>query len=394
MARRARRLPKSRAGADAMPEIPFCVPFTASNEAAYVTEALRAGVPSVKGQFSGRSRAILEHMTGGRAFLTTSGSAALELATLVAGIGPGDEVILPSYTFSSVANAVVLRGAIPVFVDVERATLNIDPDRIEAAIGPRTKAIMVVHYAGVICNMARISAIARRNGLLVIEDAAHAIGSTREGQSAGSFGDLATFSFHYTKNVTCGEGGALVVNSPELVGRTEIAFEKGTNRGAYLKGQTDKYTWMDVGSSFTMSELNAAMLCAQLEALPQITTARLKIWARYATACSSEGFEVASPPTGHNAHLFYLVLDDERQQDRFIGEMKMRAISAQFHYVPLHSSPAGRRLGRAAGPTAVTDSIWSRMVRLPLYPSLQDDEVNRIVAVVSDLAAQLHPAVV
>lgn len=362
-----------------MQHIPFCVPFRSPDEERYVSEALDAGAQSGQGEFSVRSRRLLADVVGGGAvYLTTSGTAALELATMAIGVGPGDEVILPSFTFSSVANAVVLRGATPVFVDVEPDWLNIDPDKIEAAISERTKAIIAVHYAGVVCNMEQITAIAHRHGIKVIEDAAHAIGSSRGGKPAGSFGDMAAFSFHYTKNISCGEGGCLVVNDPSLLQRAEIAFDKGTNRAAFLNGFVDKYSWVDAGASFTLSEINAAVLTAQLEAIDLINTRRLEIWQRYFDRCSElapdGGFSVAKVAAdgSHNAHMFRLMMASEGDQQSFISAMRSQQITTPFHYVPLHSSPAGQKFGRTAGAMSVTNSAWSRLVRLPLFPALGD----------------------
>lgn len=373
--------------------IPFCVPNRSPDEERYVSEALGAGAQSGHGGFSTRSRALLTGATGGGpVFLTTSGTAALELATMVLGVGPGDEIIVPSFTFSSVANAVVLRGATPVFVDVEPNWFNIDPNAIELAITERTKAIIVVHYAGVICDMERITAIARRHGVRIIEDAAHAIGSSRSGRPAGSFGDMAAFSFHYTKNISCGEGGCLVVNDPALLQRVEIAFEKGTNRAAFMKGFVDKYSWVDVGASFTLGEVNAAVLTSQLEALDSVTAHRQELWNIYFRRCSelaSDGaFSVprATAEGNHNAHLFHLLLPTEDDQLNFIAAMRSRQIATPFHYVPLHSSPAGQRFGRTAGAMTVTNAIWSRLVRLPLFPAL-GDAIDRVTEAVASWSA-------
>jgi len=369
--------------------IPFCVPFRAPREEEYVAEAVRNGLGASNGAFSVRARQLLGGLVGsGKVFLTTSGSAALELATLVGGIGPGDEVLLPSFTFTSVANAIVLRGATPVFVDIEPTTQNIDPARIAEAITPRTRAIIVVHYAGVACDMERILAIARRHGLLVIEDAAHAIGSTLGGRPVGSFGDLAAFSFHHTKNITCGEGGCLVVNRRDLVDRTEIAFEKGTNRTAFFQGVVDKYSWVDVGSSFILSELNAAVLTAQLEAVNEVTGQRLALWNTYRDHCGrfrDQGLVMPSvrKEAQHNGHMFQLLLPTPSMRLDLTAFMRRRGITAPFHYVPLHSAPAGRRFGRTGGTMEVTDDVWGRLIRLPLYPTLGRD-AERVLDALSD----------
>ena len=335
--------------------IPFCVPPRAPNEQRYIVDALEAGVRSGDGRFSVLSRKLVSAISGGgAAFLTTSGTAALELATLIIGIGPGDEVIVPSFTFSSVANAIVLRGATPVFVDVEPQTLNLDPACFEAAITSRTRAVIAVHYAGVLCDMDRILGIARHHSIAVIEDAAHAIGAhDATGRPAGSFGDFAAFSFHFTKNITCGEGGALIVNDAAALPKAEIAFEKGTNRTAFFKGAVDKYSWVDAGASFILSELNAAMLAGQLEDLSRINEGRLSLWAKYHAAFSAMAERFIAPSvgidSGHNAHMFQLILPSEAAQEDFIVFMRARGITTPFHYVPLHSSIAGRKFGRAKG---------------------------------------------
>jgi dTDP-4-amino-4,6-dideoxygalactose transaminase len=376
-----------------MTPIPFCVPPRSPHEQGYIAEALEAGVRSGDGKFSALSRnRVSELAGGGRSFLTTSGTAALELATLILGIGPGDEVIVPSFTFSSVANAIVLRGATPVFVDVEPQTLNLDPACFEAAITARTRAVIAVHYAGVICDMDKILTIARRHSIAVIEDAAHAIGAhDAAGRPAGSFGDFAAFSFHFTKNITCGEGGALVVNDAAVLPKAEIAFEKGTNRAAFFKGAVDKYSWVDAGASFILSELNAAMLAGQLEDVSRINGERLSLWAKYHAACSTVANRFVAPSvgvdSGHNAHMFQLILPTEAAQTDFIAFMRARSITTPFHYVPLHSSSAGRKFGRAHGSMSVTDSMWSRLVRLPLYPALGGD-VFRVIEAVTEWTQQ------
>jgi dTDP-4-amino-4,6-dideoxygalactose transaminase len=308
------------------------------------------------------------------------------MAAILAGTGPGDEVIMPSFTFVSTANAFVLRGGVPVFVDVREDTLNIDESKIEAAITPRTRAIVVVHYAGMACDMDAIREIARRRGLLLIEDAAQALGASYRGRPLGSLGDLAAISFHETKNVICGEGGALLVNSPELVERAEIVREKGTNRSKFLRGDVDKYTWVDVGSSFLSSDILAAFLWAQLEAADAINEQRMALWRRY-----HEGFadaeragrarrpvvpDAASP----NAHTYFLILPDAAARTHFIQALRREDVHAVFHYVPLHSSPAGKRYGRSSGGMEATDAMSARLVRLPLWIGLapqQDHVIDR-----------------
>lgn len=298
---------------------------------------------------------------------------------------------MPSFTFVSTANAFVLRGAVPVFVDVRQDTLNIDESLIEAAITPRTRAIAVVHYAGMSCDMESIGAIAGRHGLLVIEDAAQGVGSTYRGKALGAIGDLGALSFHETKNVISGEGGALLINDPRFEARAEIIREKGTNRSAFFRGQVDKYTWVDVGSSFLPSEIIAAFLCAQLEHADALTARRLRIWERYHAA-----FEVLERDAlvrrpivpadcRHNAHMYYLLLPSLDERQRFIDGLRARGVASVFHYVPLHSAPAGRRFGRAHGTLPVTDSAGERLVRLPLWPGVET-HLDEIVDAVHTVA--------
>lgn len=310
---------------------------------------------------------------------------------MVAGVGPGDEVIMPSFTFVTTASAIVLRGGVPVFVDVRPDTLNLDERLIEAAITPRTKAIVPVHYAGVGCEMDVITRIADEHGLLVIEDAAQAIQSTHRGRPLGGFGALGCLSFHETKNVTCGEGGALLVNREDWVKRAEILADKGTDRQQFLRGETDSYTWVDVGSSFLASEISAAFLWAQLEQADRITHERLDVWGRYhARFADLERAgrlrrPIVPPECEHNAHMYHLLLEDRATRDQLIARLAERSIEAVFHYVPLHSSPVGRRAGRAHGSLPVTDHVADRVVRLPLWVGMGDREVERVGAAVEDV---------
>jgi dTDP-4-amino-4,6-dideoxygalactose transaminase len=302
------------------------------------------------------------------------------MAAILADIRPGDEIIMPSFTFVSTANAFVLRGGVPVFVDIREDTLNIDESRIEAAITPRTKAIVVVHYAGVACEMETIQRIAVRHGLMLIEDAAQALGACYRGRPLGSFGQLAALSFHETKNLISGEGGALLVNAPQLAARAEIVREKGTNRSAYLRGEVDKYTWVDVGSSFLPSDIIAAFLWAQLEQAEAITGRRHALWTRYHEAFAGlERTGVLRRPivprdAAPNAHSYFLLLADLPTRQGFIDTLRPQGVNAVFHYVPLHSSPAGRQLGRASGPLSVTDWAADRLVRLPLWIGLETQQ--------------------
>jgi len=372
--------------------IPFNKPHMTGRELFYISEAHHHGWLAGDGKFSKLCHAKLEEVTGTRkALLTHSCTAALEMAAMLADIGPGDEVIMPSYTFVSTANAFVLRGATPVFVDIRPDTLNLDERLVEAAITPRTKAIVPVHYAGVSCEMDTLLDIAARHQLLIIEDAAQGYGSFYKGRPLGTLGALGAFSFHETKNVISGEGGALLVQDPALVERAEIIREKGTNRSRFFRGQVDKYTWVDIGSSFLPSELVAAFLWAQLQETDRINAERIAIWQRYheAFAPLEEAGLLRRPiipaDCQHNAHMYYLLLDDLEQRTRFIAELKARQIGAVFHYVPLHSSPAGQRFARASGSMAVTDRQSERLVRLPLWLGVEPEQERVIDAALATL---------
>jgi dTDP-4-amino-4,6-dideoxygalactose transaminase len=326
------------------------------------------------GDFTKRCQSLLESTLGcPKALLTHSATSALELAALLANIGAGDEVIMPSYTFVSTASAFALRGAVPVFVDIRADTLNLDEAQLEAAITPRTRAIVPVHYAGVACAMDEIMAIARRHRLLVIEDAAQAVGSSYRGRALGTIGNIGVISFHETKNVISGEGGAILINDERLIDRAEILWEKGTDRARYFRGEVDKYTWIDLGSSFLPSELVAAFLWAQLQRAEELTRDRLSLWWTYHaafTALEASGRArrpVVPPDCAHNAHIYYLLLPDLEGRTAFMGALKARGINTTFHYIPLHDSPAGRRFGRAVGELPVTCAVSDRLVRLPLW---------------------------
>jgi dTDP-4-amino-4,6-dideoxygalactose transaminase len=294
---------------------------------------------------------------------------------------------MPSFTFVSTANAFVLRGGIPVFIDIRADTLNIDESLIEAAITAKTKAIVVVHYAGVGCEMDTIMRIARKHGLLVVEDAAQGICASYQGRALGSFGELAALSFHETKNITCGEGGALLVNDPAMASRAEIIREKGTNRRAFMEGRVDKYTWVDIGSSFLPGEISAGFLRAQMESAREITARRLEHWNAYHRAFESieanGGFRrpYVDPKCEHNAHMYYLLMPSAAERSRFIAQLAQRGIGAIFHYVPLHSAPAGLRYGRTCGSLDVTDRVAATLVRLPMYFGLDGDQATVIDAV-------------
>ena len=354
--------------------IPFNKPYMTGRELWYIAQAHANGHLSGDGPFTKRCHTWLERHTGAaEALLTHSCTAALEMAALLLDLKPGDEVIMPSYTFVSTANAFVLRGVIPVFVDIREDTLNIDERLIEAAITPRTKAICVVHYAGVACEMDPILEVARRHGLRIVEDAAQAIFSRYKGRPLGGIGDFGCLSFHETKNLISGEGGALLVRDPVEASRAEILREKGTNRSQFFRGQVDKYTWVDVGSSYLPSELIAAFLQAQIEEGEAINQRRIDIWDRYhawAQAHEATGRlrrPVVPAHCEHNAHMYYLLLPDLQARTNFIARMKEAGVGTVFHYVPLHTSPAGLRHGRAVGNLDNTLSVSERLVRLPLW---------------------------
>jgi dTDP-4-amino-4,6-dideoxygalactose transaminase len=379
-----------------MTEIPFNRPFTTGRELLYVREAIENGHLSGSGPFTERCNRWLEQRVGSdTALLTHSCTAALEMAAMLLDIGPGDEVIMPSFTFVSTANAVVLRGGTPVFVDVREDTLNIDEAKVPAAITPRTRAILAVHYAGVGCAMSELLEIAEETATPLVEDAAQGILASYNERPLGSFGSLAALSFHETKNVHCGEGGALVINDAALGERAEILLDKGTNRRRFFRGQVDKYSWVDIGSSYAPSEANAAFLWAQLEDADAITAKRLAIWRTYHEAFADlEQHGVARRPVipsscAHNAHMYYLLLPDLDSRSRLIGELRQVGIHAVFHYVPLHASDAGRRYGRQVGDLTVTEDAHERLVRLPLWPGLADEDVERIVDAVDSACGRI-----
>jgi len=372
--------------------IPFNKPSIVGSELDHIAQAVREGHLSGDGLYSRKCHAWLEqHLKCAKALLTHSCTAALEMAAILAGIRPGDEVIMPSFTFVSTANAFVLRGGVPVFVDVRRDSLNLDERLIEAAVTPRTRAVVPVHYAGVPCAMDEIMAIAARHGLIVVEDAAQALLADYKGRRPGAIGHLGCLSFHETKNVISGEGGALLVNDERLVERAEVIREKGTNRSQFFRGEVDKYTWVDIGSSYLPSELVGAFLYAQLEHADRINAKRLRLCAAYRGGLAdlerSGALALPRPDpegTAGNGHLFYILLKNSGTRTALIAYLKARGIHAVFHYVPLHSSPAGRRFGRAAGPLPVTDDVSGRLLRLPLYFELAESDVLSIAAAIGD----------
>jgi dTDP-4-amino-4,6-dideoxygalactose transaminase len=364
---------------------PLNRPYMTGRELGYIEQAHRNHRLAGDGPFTERCSRWLEQRTGARkALLTHSGTAALDMAAILAGIGPGDEVIMPSYTFVSTANAFVLRGGVPVFVDVRADTLNLDAALIEGAITPRTRAIVPVHYAGVGCEMEPILDIARRHRLRVIEDAAQGLMSEHRGRSLGAIGALGAVSFHETKNVISGEGGALLVNDPALVERAETVREKGTNRSKFFRGEVDKYTWVDIGSSYLPGEIIAAFLWAQLEQAEAITARRVALWKRYherLEPCERAG-RIRRPliPEGcrHNAHLYYILLPSLERRERLAERLRARGIGAVFHYVPLHSSPAGRRYGRTASAMTNTERAGECLLRLPLWLGMDEGTADAV----------------
>ena len=360
--------------------IPFNVPPYCGREDAYVLEAIHSHKISGDGAFTKKCHAWLEEHTGAaRALLTTSGTHALDMAALLCRLEPGDEVIMPSYTFSSTANAFVLAGAVPVFVDIRPDTMNIDETLIEPAITPRTRVVCVVHYAGVGCEMDTVMDIARRRGLKVVEDAAQGVMASYKGTALGAIGDYGCFSFHESKNYSMGEGGALLLRQDDP--RAEVIREKGTNRARFLRGQVDKYTWEDLGSSYLPSELNAAYLYGQLEMAEEINAARLHAWELYRQALAplaDRGYiDLPHIPDGcaHNAHMFYIKARDLNERTALIAYLKANGVGSVFHYVPLHSAAAGLRFGRFHGEDRYTTRESERLLRLPMYYGITDSDV-------------------
>lgn len=371
--------------------IPFNAPFIVGKELFYIARAVINGHLSGDGPFTQKCHAWLEdHCDCHKALLTHSCTAALEMAALLCDIKPGDEVILPSFTFVTSASAFVLRGATPVFIDIRPDTLNMDERLIEAAITPRTRVIVPVHYAGVPCAMDRILEVARAHKLLVVEDAAQTLFSTWKGKPLGSLGDIGCLSFHETKNIIAGEAGALLLNRPDMAERAEILREKGTNRSKFFRGEVDKYTWVDLGSSYLPNELTAAFLWAQLEEGQRIVARRRAIFASYMQGMAplaAKGFlRLPFIPEGDsaNGHIFYAITRDLATRTRLIEFLGKRGIRAVFHYIPLHSSPAGSRFGRAATSMDVTDAIADTLIRFPLFYEMSDAQVAEVCAAVSD----------
>ena len=373
-------------------KIPFNRPHTTGRELANIEQAHENGILAGDGPFTKACASWLERQTGTRkALLTHSCTAALEMAAILARIEPGDEVIMPSYTFVSTANAFVLRGGVPVFVDIRPDTLNLDESLVEAAVTSHTRAIVAVHYAGVGCQMDALLEIARRHELLVIEDAAQGILGRYKGRPLGTLGHLGALSFHETKNVVSGEGGALLVNDPRFIDRAEIVREKGTDRSRFFRGEVDKYTWVDIGSSYLPGEIVAAFLHAQLENAESITARRIECWNAYHTrlADAERAGRIRRPivpvDCTYNGHMYYVLLPSTSLRSRLIAALARRGIMAVFHYIPLHSSPAGRKYGRPGSPMTVTDDLAHRLLRLPLWVGLDSGVIDQIAETIEGM---------
>lgn len=372
-------------------KIPFNKPWLNGKELYYIANVIQAGHASGDGTYTRKCHALIEQALGvSRVLLTTSCTDALEMAALLLEIKPGDEVIIPSFTFVSTANAFVLRGARPVFADIRPDTLNLDESRLEALITPRTRAIIPVHYAGVGCEMDAILEIARRHQVAVVEDNAHGLFGRYQGRYLGTFGTLATQSFHETKNFSCGEGGALLINDTQYIERAEIIREKGTNRSRFFRGQVDKYTWVDLGSSFLPSDLLAAYLYAQLEAREQIQAMRRRVWVYYYENLSDwaaeRGVQLPTIPVycEQPYHMFYLLLPSYQQRQALIAHLKAHGILSVFHYLPLHLSDMGRQFGGQVGDCPVTEDVSDRLLRLPFYNELSETEQAEVVKVIQN----------
>lgn len=372
-------------------KIPFNIPPKSSNEEKYISQAISNRKLSGEGSFNKKTAEWFNNnLPTLMTVITPSCTSALEMAMVLADIGPGDEVILPSFTFTSTANVVALYGAVPVFVDIDPRTLNIDPLAIEKALTPRTKVIMPVHYAGVGCEMDRIMKLVEGKNIFVVEDAAQGIFASYKGKALGAWGHMAAFSFHETKNIVCGEGGALTINDPRLLERAEIVRDKGTNRQQFLNGQVDKYTWQDKGSSYLLSELSAAFLLSQLEEGEAITARRLRAWNQYNdtfAALETAGHltrMIVPAEAKSNGHIYYILLNSSEVRAALWSFLKERGIQSTTHYVPLHSAPAGVKYGRTSGSMKVTDDLANRMLRLPMYADLSAEDVKLVTDSVQD----------
>ncbi|HSB12134.1 MAG TPA: dTDP-4-amino-4,6-dideoxygalactose transaminase [Blastocatellia bacterium] len=381
-------------------KIPFNKPFITGKEIEYIAGLIAGGNLGADGHFTRKCAQLLEERFGIlKVLMTSSCTAALEMAVMLCDLKPGDEVIMPSFTFVSTANAVVRAGAKPVFVDIRADTLNIDESLIEQSITEKTRALLPVHYAGVGCEMEAINSLAERHGLAVIEDAAQGVNAFYNGRALGSIGHFGAFSFHDTKNYISGEGGALCVNSPQFVERAEVIREKGTNRNRFLRGEVDKYTWVDVGSSFVPAEIACAFLFAQLEAMDEITARRRDVYQFYRESLAPleerELLTIRNTPEGcvTNYHMFYVLLGDSTTRDELMAHLKRQGISAVFHYVPLHSSAMGESLGYREGDLPLTEDLSGRLLRLPFFPEISRDDQIRVVTCIAEyLEAARVPA--
>lgn len=371
--------------------IPFYRPWTSGQELQHIAQAIahQAG-PEARHYTLACERWLQDHAGSLRAYLTPSCTAALEMAAILAGIQPGDEVIMPSFTFPAMANAFVLRGGIPVFVDIRADTFNLDERLVEAAITPRTRAIVAMHYGGVACEMDTLMAIAAAHGLLVIEDAAHALGASYKGRPLGSIGHLGAYSFHKTKNLQCGEGGALLVNDARFLARAEIVREHGTNRASFMRGDSRHYSWKDLGSSFILSEFSAAFLWAQLTSLGHVLASRRDAWQHYHERLGTG----AVPGAEHNAHIYPLLADSGARRAALQTALLQQGIQASPHYEPLHSSQAGQRFGRVAAPLPVTEAVAASLLRLPLWVGLSRQDIERVCSAITALSPVPAPAAV
>lgn len=376
-----------------MTPIPFNKPGFVGNEQAYMAEATARGHISGDGEFTSRCQALLQQQLGVPAiFLTTSCTHALEMAAILLDVSPGDEVILPDFTFVSTANAFVLRGATPVFVDVRPDTLNLDEGLVEEKVTKKTRAIVPVHYAGVGCNMEAIGEIARRRRIAIVEDNAHGLFGSRAGRALGAWGDLAALSFHETKNFSCGEGGALIVNDPGYLERAEIIREKGTNRKRFFRGEVDRYTWVDIGSSYLPSDLLAAYLFGQLEQKDLVLAARRRVFESYRNGLAEWAarrevrLPTVPPDCESSFHMFHLILPTPEARSRLIDHLKSLGILAVFHYLPLHLSEMGRRWGGQPGQCPVSESMSERLVRLPFYTGLTETDQDRVINAVMSVS--------
>lgn len=368
-----------------MHEISFHRPYLSGNEVIHVARAVEENIGR-NGKYSRRCSEFFEQqLSAARVMMTSSCTSALELAGKLCGLGPGDEAIVPSYTYVSTANAICSTGAQPVFVDIRPDTLNLDETLIEEAITPRTRAIFPVHYAGVSCEMDDVRQIANDHHLMIVEDAAQGVNARYRDRPLGTTGDLATFSFHATKNYTCGEGGALVINSPELIERAEILYENGTDRASFFRGEIEKYQWVDLGSSYALGEISSAFLWGQLESLDTANAVRAQVHARYCEGLAhlARRGDLSLPTIPSccrsNFHIFYLLAANHQVRDQLMEHLKQQGIQTSFHYSPLHSSPMGKRYGATPRPLPVTEDISSRLLRLPIYESLTIAEQSRII---------------